>query len=185
MIKVILKERVEHLGRSGDIVTVKDGYARNYLLPKGYAIQADDKSIKYVEHHKKMIQKKVDAEKKDQERVAELINAKTYTIERKLSSETKLYGSVTANDIYELLVADGFNIYKKDVSFASTKLVGEYKATIDLGHGISAELTVIVKGDGTGFTEDSDTKEVAGAEETAETEEVAEKTTEELTEAKE
>ena len=181
MIKLILKERVENLGRSGDIVNVKNGYARNFLIPKGYAVQANDQSVKYIEHQKRVIQKKVDTEKKDLERVSELINAKTYTVERKLASENKLYGSVTSNDIFELLLADGFKIYKKDVIFESVKQLGDYKAKVDLGHGIKSELTITVKGDDTGFAvDDTDLEEV---EEYTETEELL--ASDELEEVKE
>lgn len=198
--RIILKERIEHLGRSGDIVNVKEGYARNFLLPKGYAVKADDKNVKFLEHNKRVIQRKVDKEKKDVERVAELINAKTYTIQSKLASENKLYGSVGSNDVFELLKADGFNVYKKDLIFDSVKQPGTYKVKVDLGHGINAELSLIVEGDGEGFVEAeedafvaeqveetmyADSEEEEGLEELNEKELVEEELVEEKNETKE
>ena len=101
--KVILREDVENLGSIGDIVTVADGYGRNYLLPRGLAIQASTKNLKMLEHQKKLVQARQEKMKAESEDLAKKLESVSCTLTRKAGEEDKLFGSVTNRDIEEVL----------------------------------------------------------------------------------
>ena len=146
--KVILKENVAKLGKSGDIVNVADGYARNFLIPRDRAVLANEHNVKYVEHQKKLIQSKVDKEKQDASRVAELISAHSCTLARKVTEdEEKLFGSVTAADIAEVLTNDGYDIDKNNILLEEPiRTLGVKTVEIKIAENILAKLKVwIVK----------------------------------------
>ncbi len=97
--QVILKENVKDLGHIGDVVNVKDGYARNFLIPKGFAIEANPKNIKAMEHEKRKIQELAKKAKASAEELSAKVSGTTITIKAKSGEEDKLFGSVTAMDI--------------------------------------------------------------------------------------
>ena len=97
--KVILKQSVPSLGKAGSVVKVNDGYGRNYLIPKGLAIEADEKNIKLFEHEKNHILKKAAKEHKTAQDLADVLSRETITIARKVGDQDKLFGSVSVKDI--------------------------------------------------------------------------------------
>ncbi len=143
--QVILKEDVKDLGRIGDIVVVKDGYARNFLIPRGLAVEANPKNIKALEHQKKMI---AEAEKKirlSAEDLKSKISEKTIVIKAKAGEDNKLFGSVTAMDISEALKKEGIDIDKKKIVIDEPiKRLGDYVVTVKIHPDVVAQLNVQV-----------------------------------------
>ncbi len=143
--KVILKEDVEGLGKAGDIVNVKDGYARNFLIPRGLAIRATDKSVKSLEKQKKMILDRINKERKRLQQFAEKLSELTVTIKKKAGEEGKLFGSVTSRDIAEALEAMGYEVDRKKIILEEPiKSIGNYTVKIRLASEIEAEVAVEV-----------------------------------------
>jgi large subunit ribosomal protein L9 len=143
--KLILKKSVNKVGVMGDIVNVSEGYARNYLLPQGLAVFADEGNVKSIEHHKKVIQSKIDQEKKHAEKIAEKLSAHSCTITKKTGEGEKLFGSVTSADIEEALKRDGFEISKKDIVLPEhIKALGIYTVPVRVYPGVEAHLKVWV-----------------------------------------
>ncbi len=143
--KVILKEDVEGLGRAGDVVNVKDGYARNFLIPRGLAIRATDKSVKSLEKQKKMILERINKERKRLQQFAEKLSEVTVTIKKKAGEEGKLFGSVTSRDIAEALEAMGYEVDRKKIVLDEPiKSIGNYTVKIRLAPEIEAEIAVEV-----------------------------------------
>ncbi len=143
--KVILKEDVEGLGKAGDIVNVKDGYARNYLIPRGLAIRATDKNVKSLEKQKRMILERIDKERRRLKQFAERLSELTVKIKKKAGEEGKLFGSVTTKDIAEALESMGYEIDRKKIILDEPiKSIGNYTVKIKLASEIEAELAVEV-----------------------------------------
>src|SRR3954471_16030898 len=105
--QVILKEDVPALGKSGDLVKVKPGFGRNYLIPQGLAVMATATNVKQVEHQKKLIAAKNAKLAKDSQAVADKLGAIEVSIERQVGEESKLFGSVTSRDIADALKDKG------------------------------------------------------------------------------
>jgi large subunit ribosomal protein L9 len=143
--KVILKTDVKDLGQTGEVVNVKDGFARNFLLPRGLAAEANTRNIKSFEHEKKKIVEQAKKVKTGAEGLAEKIAAVTLTIRAKAGEEEKLFGSVTTTDIAEALKAQGIEVDKKKLHLEEPiKRLGEFKVGIKLHTDVMAEFTVQV-----------------------------------------
>ncbi|MEI6079436.1 MAG: 50S ribosomal protein L9 [bacterium] len=143
--KVILQKDLGRKGVSGDIVEVSEGYARNYLLPRGLAVLAQEGNVKAVEHNKKVIQDKINQEKKTAEKLAEKLSAHSCTIAKKVGEEEKLFGSVTSADIEAALKRDGFDIARKDIVLSDNiKALGIYTVPVKIYSGVEAHLKVWV-----------------------------------------
>ena len=146
--KVILKQNVPSLGKAGDLVKVNDGYARNLLIPKGLAIEANEKNIKTFEHDKKNILQKAEKEQKAAQDQAAKLSKVTITIARKVGDQDKIFGSVTSKDIESALQEKGFDIDKKMIVHdEQIKSLGEFKVKIKFHSGIEAELKLNVVGE--------------------------------------
>lgn len=146
--KVILKQNVPSLGKAGDLVKVNDGYARNLLIPKGFAIEANERNIKTFEHERKNILQKADKEQKAAQNQAAKLSDVTITIARKVGDQDKIFGSVTSKDIESALQEKGFDIDKKMIVHdEQIKSLGEFKVKIKLHSGIEAELKLNVVGE--------------------------------------
>lgn len=146
--KVILKQNVPSLGKAGDLVKVNDGYARNLLIPKGLAVEADDKNIKVFESEKKNVQQKVLKEKIHAQDMANRLSQVTLTLSRKVGDQHKIFGSVTSKDIEAALKEKGFNVDRKMIVHdEQIKSLGEFKVKIKLTAGIDAELQLHVVGE--------------------------------------
>jgi large subunit ribosomal protein L9 len=143
--EVILREEVPHLGTTGDIVKVKPGYARNYLLPRGLAVAADRRNVKELEHLKRVSAEKRDRERRAAETLAQKLTALRLSIKARAGEEGKLFGSVTNQDIEKALEAAGHPIDRRRIRLAEPiKTLGEHMIPVHLGTGVDAHLTVIV-----------------------------------------
>jgi len=145
--KVILKQSVPSLGKAGSLVKVNDGYARNFLIPKGLAIEADEKNIKLFEHEKNNILKKAAKEHKNAQDLADVLSRETIMITRKVGDQDKLFGSVSAKDIEDALREKGYDINRKMIVHEHgehIKSLGEFMIKIKLGHGVQTEIKLNV-----------------------------------------
>jgi large subunit ribosomal protein L9 len=143
--KVFLKEDVKSLGKMGEVVSVAEGYARNYLIPKKIAVEANTKNVKEFEHQKRMIREKAEKVRDASKAVAEKLSALTLTIKAKAGEEDKLFGSVTTMDIAEALLSSGYDIDKKKVHLDEPiKRLGTYTAEVKIHPEITAKVTVQV-----------------------------------------
>ena len=143
--KVILKENVESLGKAGDALKVADGYARNFLIPRGLAIEESSKSMKVLEQEKKIILQKVEKEKKKAELLLEKMKGVTCTISRRVGEQEKLFGSVTTKDIETSLLDQGIAIDRKTIVLEEPiKSLGEFPVKIRLQPGMYSEIKVII-----------------------------------------
>lgn len=143
--QLILKENVDNLGTVGDIVTVKPGYGRNYLIPKGLAVMADTKNVKEFEHHKNQLEFKRQQLAKDAESLKAKIEAVSLEFSQKAGDEGKLFGSVTSMDIAAALADKGVEIDRKRIQLAeSIKTLGEQQVAVKLDAGVTAEIKVSV-----------------------------------------
>jgi large subunit ribosomal protein L9 len=145
--KIILTQTVESLGNGGDIVTVKDGYARNYLLPRGFAEKATNKNILAIQKRMDQNEEKEARTRTNLEALATRLNKLTLKFELKAGEEDKLFGSVTSQMIADDIVAQGYPIDKKEVSITEPiKHVGNHFVDLKLGKGIEARIKIKVKG---------------------------------------
>jgi large subunit ribosomal protein L9 len=143
--KVILKQNVDSLGKAGDLMKVADGYARNFLIPKGLAAEANSKNLKTFEHEKQRIMQQADKIQKLAEEMAAKLSAVTCTIARRVGEQEKLFGSVGSKDIEEALIAQGIEIEKKSVLLEEPiKSLGEYQVKVRLSAGMTGEIKVVV-----------------------------------------
>ena len=149
--KVLLKKDHELLGTAGEIKEVKDGYARNYLIPHGIATPATSSNLKSYEEVKRQKSRKVERETKDAKVIASRLENNPVTITVKTAEEGKIYGSVTAQMIYDILLEKGYQTIdrKKILVPEHIKSVGEYEVEIKLYTNVSAKLKVNVEGEKT------------------------------------
>lgn len=143
--QIILRQNIEKLGQIGDVVKVKDGYARNYLIPRSYAYVATPGAIKALEFEKKKLAKKQAQERAEAEELANKFNNIQVSIPVKVGEEGKLYGSVTQQMIADELNKQGFNIDKRNVYLDdSIKTQGLFDAKIKLYTDVFANIKVWV-----------------------------------------
>jgi large subunit ribosomal protein L9 len=146
--KVILKQNVPSLGKAGDLIKVNDGYARNLLIPKGLAIEANEKNVKTLQHEKNNILQRTIKEHKTAESMALALANVTLTMSRKVGDQDKIFGSVTTKDIEFALKEKGFEIDRKMIIHdEQIKSLGEFKIKIKLLSGVDTELKLIVIGE--------------------------------------
>jgi large subunit ribosomal protein L9 len=143
--EVILLERVGKLGHMGDVVRVKDGFARNFLLPRGKALRATADNKTRFEGMKAELQAKNMAMKGEAGELGAKIDGKTYVVLRQASESGQLYGSVSTRDIAGLIKADGADIGRSQVALnAPIKAIGQYKVPIELHPEVEVSVTVTV-----------------------------------------
>jgi large subunit ribosomal protein L9 len=143
--KVILTEDISQLGSAGDTVNVKNGYARNFLVPTGKAIQASNQNMKILDHQKRLIQEKLAKIKKEGMSIAEKIENISCTIAKTSGEEDKLFGSVTNGDIQNSLKKEGINIDRKKILLEEPiKKLGIYSIPIKIHQEVTANLKVWV-----------------------------------------
>jgi len=143
--KIILKEDVENLGQPGDIVDVKDGYARNYLIPRQYALKATTSNLKIFEQEKKRIESKRDKDRRAAESFAEQLKNVSLTATVAVGEEDKVFGSVTSQNIAELLAAKGLEIDRRKIQLDEPlKALGVYDVAIRLHSEVVAMIKVWV-----------------------------------------
>lgn len=143
--KVILRQNVKKLGEAGDIVEVKDGHARNFLLPKGFAYPATLGSMKRLEEEKKLTDLRMKKELKSAEELARRLSGASLTFVMKAGEEDKLYGSVSAADIAGKLTEQGFEIDRKQVLLDEPiKILGVYTIEVRLHSDVTGKVKVWV-----------------------------------------
>lgn len=143
--RVILREDMSNLGKSGEVVTVRDGYGRNYLLPQGLAVLATERNVKQIEHHKKVITARNAKLAKDAQAVADKISSLEVTIKRQAGEGDRLFGSVTTRDIEEALKALGATVDRRKIHLPEPiKSLGDYEVEIKLGHAVTSKVKVRV-----------------------------------------
>lgn len=143
--ELILKETIDNLGEVGDIVTVKTGYARNYLLPRKLAVTATDANRAILEQQIATIEADKERQRRESEALAKKLQAADIVIEHRSGDEGRLFGSVTTADIAEKLAEKGIEINRKSILMAEPiKSLGEHVVTIRTGYQITADITVKV-----------------------------------------
>jgi large subunit ribosomal protein L9 len=144
--QIILQEDVDKLGHRGDVVTVKPGYARNYLLPNKVAIEATPGNMKALERIRGSLAKKTATEFEAAKKHAEALNGVALKFTRKTGENDQLFGSVTNGDIAEALKAQGFEVDKRQIQLPeSLRALGEYPVTIKVFRDITSEIKVSVE----------------------------------------
>jgi large subunit ribosomal protein L9 len=143
--QVILRDDMENLGKSGEVVNVKPGYARNYLLPRGHAIKATESDVKRVEHEKRVIAARTAKLSKETQAEADKLSQVSVSIARAVGEEDKLYGSVTTRDIAEALAEKGVKVDSKKIHLDEPlKALGMTEVQVKLGRGVNATIKVWV-----------------------------------------
>lgn len=143
--KVILRENVKSLGTAGSVVSVADGYARNFLIPKNLAVEASTKSIKALEHEKRKIAEQTRKLKNSAGELSGRLGGLALTIAAKAGSEEKLFGSITTMDITEALRKEGFDIDRKKVLLEEPiRRLGTYTVGVRIHPEVTAEFTLHV-----------------------------------------
>lgn len=143
--KIILKKEVANLGEAGDVVEVKTGYARNYLVPQGFATVATASALK---QHEETIRQRAHKEAKlvaDAEAAAAKISATEVKIAAKAGESGKLYGAVTAAQVAEALAAKGIEVEKKNVTVPEIKEAGEFEGKVKCYKGVFATVKIVIE----------------------------------------
>jgi large subunit ribosomal protein L9 len=145
--KVLLIKDVKGLGKAGEIKNAKDGYARNFLIPKGFAKLATDEVIKEWQEEQKRKEEELKKELAELNELKKKIENTTLHIKHKLGANGQLYGAITNKEVAEHLKEKGIEIDKKHIEMKQIKTVGEYTVDVKLGHGIHANLKLVVEGE--------------------------------------
>jgi len=143
--EVILKQDIKGLGYKNDIVDVKPGYGRNYLIPQGIAIFATESNRKMIAENIKQASHKAEKIKKDAEEIAKKIGDLTLELKTKAGESGKIFGAITALQVSDALKDKGFEIDRKKISFnTSIKELGEYTASLDLHREVQHDINIKV-----------------------------------------
>jgi large subunit ribosomal protein L9 len=143
--KIILHEEVPNLGKPGEVVTVREGYGRNYLLPQKKAVLASEKNLRQLEHQKGVISARQAKLKAGAEEVAKKIGAIQVKIARKVGEQDKLYGSVTNKDIADAAAALGVELDRHAIELAEPiRALGEFSVNVKLHHAVAGTIKVTV-----------------------------------------
>ena len=143
--KIILQEDVEHVGDAGEIVSVADGFGRNYLIPRGLALPANERNVKQFSHRKRLVEHRQAKAKDAALDLAKRVENVTCTIEKSVGENDRLYGSVTGLDIEDSLRAAGLDISRKQLQLPEPiKNIGIFEVPVKLHSEVIAKLKVYV-----------------------------------------
>jgi len=143
--QIILREDITNLGRPGDVVKVRDGYARNFLLPRNLAVEANPKNIRAFEHQKRLALMRREAKKGEALKMKERLEALRINITARAGEEGKLFGSVTNIDVERALREKGFDIERRKVILPEPiKQLGDYTVAVKLDPEVDASLKISV-----------------------------------------
>lgn len=143
--EIILRETIETLGLEGEIVKVKPGYARNFLIPRQKAVLVNKASLARLEKEKQAIATRLADQKKQAEGLAAQLEGKIISISKRVGDETRLFGSVTSSDIAQALQSAGVTIDKRTIVMPDAiKVIGEYRIAVKTGYQTLATITVQV-----------------------------------------
>ena len=144
-VKLILRESVPSLGEAGELVTVRPGFARNFLLPQGKAILATEGNVRELEHKQRVVAAKVAKDRKEHEVLRDRIQAVVLTVRARAGEEGRLFGSVTSVQIAELLAAAGVPVDRRKIQLDEPiKELGEHAVEVRLGRDLVARVKVTV-----------------------------------------
>ena len=145
--KVILQKDVKNLGKVGELVNVKQGYARNFLFPRELAVMATEKRVGEWNHLKKVAEIKKKKAMSGRQKIINKMQGITLTFKLEAAAESeKLFGSVTTMEICKQLETHGYEIDKRDIHLEEQiKVLGQHKAFVRMGDGLEAELTIVVQ----------------------------------------
>lgn len=139
--QLILTEDVADLGKAGDLVTVKSGYGRNFLVPRGLAVSATTRNVAQLDHRKRIVAARVAKEKAAAASLAERIGAMTLQFERLVGEDEKMFGSVTSRDLARQLGVAGIDIDSRQIELGEPiKAVGKHEVSVRLGAGVATSL---------------------------------------------
>lgn len=144
-VEVILRDDVPHLGKIGEVVRVKPGYARNFLFPRGLAIEANRKNLAVLDHQRRVIGAKADRERKGAEAIAKKVDGLAITIRARAGEEGRLFGSVTNLDVERLLAEKGVNVDRRRIALAEPlKQLGTFPIVVQVGRDVrvTVQLTI-------------------------------------------
>lgn len=145
-VQVILRDDVANLGKIGDVVRVKPGYARNFLLPRGLAVEANPKNLRVLEHQKRVISTKADREHKSAEAAGKRLDGVQLIIRARAGEEGRLFGSITNMDVERLLAEKGFQVDRRRISLDEPiKQLGSYPITVQVGRAVRATVQLTVE----------------------------------------
>jgi large subunit ribosomal protein L9 len=142
--KIVLIDEVENLGSAGDVVNVKDGYGRNFLIPQGKAVVATKGAVKAVEENNRQASKKREAAVKVSQDLADKLTATSLTVSVTAGEDGKIFGTVTTQQIADALKEKGFDVDRKKITIEDVKALGEYVATVQVQGDIKADVKVWV-----------------------------------------
>ncbi len=147
MMQIILTQDVANLGKAGELVSVRPGYGRNFLVPNGYAVSATVHNKNRLDHEKSLIERRVAKEKAGATEIAAKITGMTLQFERKVGEDDKLFGSVTNRDIAEQLKRAGVDVDHRTIALdVAVKAIGKYEVPVKLAAGVVATLKFWVVG---------------------------------------
>jgi large subunit ribosomal protein L9 len=139
--QLILTQDVAHLGKAGELVTVKSGYGRNYLVPRGMAVSATAENRAELDHRKRQVEARVSKERALAGSLAERINGITLQFERLVGEDERMFGSVTSRDLARQLEVAGIELDARQIELADpVKAVGKHEVSVRLGGGVTATL---------------------------------------------
>lgn len=144
--EVILRAEVPNLGKSGDIVKVRAGFARNYLIPRGLAVVADRRNKRLLEHEQRIAAAKYEREKRASESLAQRLTQMRLVVRVRAGEEGRLFGSVTNLDLERALAEQGVTVERRQIRLEEPiKALGEYTVPVHLPAGVVAHVTVVVE----------------------------------------
>lgn len=143
--KVVLQKDVKNVGKAGDLVSVKNGFARNFLFPRKLAVEATEDRVRSWEHIKKVAEVKKKKAMAERKALIEKIKGMTVTFQRVAGEADRIFGTVTPHDVSVALEQKGISIDRRDIECDGVKILGQHKAKVDLGEGLTAELIVSVE----------------------------------------
>lgn len=142
---IILRENVENLGQIGDVVKVTDGYARNFILPRKLGVFADEKNIAAIEHHKRSLEKKRQAQVEVAKGIASKLADFSCTVARKVGENDKIFGSVSVADVADAFKKGGFDVSRRQITLdRPIKSLGVHTATVRLAPEVETQIKVWV-----------------------------------------
>ena len=143
--EIILQEEVANLGQIGDVVKVRDGYARNYLLPRGLAVQANRRNVRVLEHNKRLVAVKKERVQRQAQTLLDQLSALSLTIPAKAGEEGRLFGSVTNIDLEAALKEQGLTLDRRRILLDEPiKQLGSYEVPVNLGGALRANIKLEV-----------------------------------------
>lgn len=145
-LEVILRDDVPHLGKIGQVVRVKPGFARNYLFPRGLAVEANRKNLRLLEHQKRIIAAKAERERKRAEGTAAKLDGLRLAVKARAGEEGRLFGSITNIDVERLLAENGFPVDRRRIDLDEPlKQLGTYSIVVHVGRDVRATIQITIE----------------------------------------